>query len=137
MRKLKQWSQLVAGLGLAGGVAAIPTPANALYQLITEIPVQATAANPFNSGGLNGPFTTYDISFFDPNTQLDYLADRTNASVDVFFAGPGALHNTQVESIPGFVGLALEHRPRRYQLGLQHPGFRPRLRASPDRMASW
>jgi hypothetical protein len=74
---------------------------HAIYTLVTEIPVSATAANPFNSGGLNGPFTTYDISFFDPKTQLDYVADRTNASVDVFSAAT----NTQVESIGGFVGL--------------------------------
>jgi hypothetical protein len=105
MRQWIQWPRITAGLALAWGVA-IPTPANAVYTLIGEIPVNATAANPFNTNGqLNGPFTTYDISFFDPATQLDYLADRTNASVDVFYAGPGPLHNTQVASIPGFVGL--------------------------------
>lgn len=94
MRQWIQWPRITAGLALAWGVA-IPTPANAVYTLIGEIPVNATAANPFNTNGqLNGPFTTYDISFFDPATQLDYLADRTNASVDVFYAGPGPLHNT-------------------------------------------
>lgn len=105
MRQATQWSRAVAGLAFAWGVAALPTPANALYDLITKIPVTATAANPFNSSGLNGPFTNYDISFFDPLTQLDYVADRTNASVDIFYAGPGSQHNTQVGSITGFVGL--------------------------------
>jgi hypothetical protein len=28
-----------------------------------------------------GKFATFDISFFDPATQLDYVADRSNASV--------------------------------------------------------
>lgn len=106
MRRANLWSRAVVSLGLAWGAAMMPTPAHALYALVGEIPVNATAANPFNTNGLlNGPFTTYDISFFDPKTQLDYVADRTNASVDVFYAGPGPLHNTQVESIPGFVGL--------------------------------
>jgi hypothetical protein len=106
MRKVPLRSCAVSGFALACGVMALPTPAHAIYQLITEIPVNATAANPFNTNGqLNGPFTTYDISFFDPKTQLDYVADRTNASVDVFSAGSGPLHNTQVGSIPGFVGL--------------------------------
>jgi hypothetical protein len=96
MRKVPLRSCAVSGFALACGVMALPTPAHAIYQLITEIPVNANAAN---------PFTTYDISFFDPKTQLDYVADRTNASVDVFSAGSGPLHNTQVGSIPGFVGL--------------------------------
>src|SRR5271165_2486603 len=106
MRQVNLWPRVVAGLGLAWAAAMMSTPANAGYALVGEIPVCATAANPFNTGGLlNGPFTVYDISFFDPKTQLDYVADRTNASVDVFYAGPGPLHNTQVEAVPGFVGL--------------------------------
>ena len=102
MRLVQLWPRVIAGFSLGFGIMAIATPAHAIYQLVTEIPVQATQQNPFNTGGLlNGPLTSYDISFFDPNTQLDYVADRTNASVDIFSAAT----NTQVGSIGGFVGL--------------------------------
>src|SRR5437763_6968458 len=101
MRLIQLWPRAIAGFSLVSGMMAMATPAHAIYQLVAEIPVSATAANPFNNGGLNGPFTTYDISFFDPKTQLDYLADRTNASVDIFSAAT----NTQVGSVGGFVGL--------------------------------
>jgi hypothetical protein len=49
---------------------------------LTTIDITASTVNPFASGA----FTTYDISFFDPKTQLDYVADRTNGAVDVFSA---------------------------------------------------
>jgi len=62
-------------LGIAGG------PALAQYAFQTTIPVPASPDN--NVGGV---FATYDISFFDPATQLDYVADRSNASVDIFSA---------------------------------------------------
>jgi hypothetical protein len=44
----------------------------------------AIPASQDNSVG--GKFVTYDISYFDPKTQLDYVADRSNASVDIFSA---------------------------------------------------
>ena len=57
MRKAQRWSQIVAGLAVAWAVTAIPMPAHAIYQLIAEIPVSATAANPFNTNGqLNGSY---------------------------------------------------------------------------------
>jgi hypothetical protein len=56
MQQVKQWSRVVAAVGLAGGVAAMPIPATATYQLITEIPVPSTAANPFpNTAGSKCP----------------------------------------------------------------------------------
>src|SRR5206468_5251271 len=61
----------------------IPGPALAdpLYHLLTTISVPSS---PDNAQG--GAFTTYDIAYFDGNTQLMYLADRSNASVDIFSA---------------------------------------------------
>jgi hypothetical protein len=50
------------------------------YSLLTTIPVPADAAN-IQPGGA---FTSFDISFFDPVTRNDYVADRSNASVDIF-----------------------------------------------------
>ena len=55
-----------------------PADAATNYTLQTTLSIPATAAN--NQGGL---FTAFDISFFDPVTGLDYVADRSNASVDI------------------------------------------------------
>ena len=65
--------------------------AEPLYHLLTTIPVPPS---PDNAQG--GAFTTYDIAYFDGNTQLMYLADRSNASVDIFSA--------QTNSFVGRVG---------------------------------
>jgi len=74
--------------------------AGPLYELLTLIPVPHSADN-----NVGGKFTLYDISFFDANTQLDYLADRSNASIDIF----SAKTNTFVGRIGGsgqlFVGI--------------------------------
>src|SRR5712692_6237021 len=56
-----------------------PALAGPTYVLLTTIPVPPSADN-----GQSGAFTTYDIAFVDGTTQLLYLADRSNASVDVF-----------------------------------------------------
>jgi PEP-CTERM motif len=50
------------------------------YSLLTTIAVPSDAAN-VQPGGA---FTSFDISFFDPVTRRDYVADRSNASVDIF-----------------------------------------------------
>jgi len=63
-----------------------------------------------------GAFTSFDISFFDPVTRLDYVADRSNASVDIFsgasrsfvgratgFTGQGA--TTSVSGADGVVAV--------------------------------
>ena len=74
---------LMLGPGLA--------PAEPLYHLLTTIPVPPSADN-----AQGGAFTTYDIAYFDGTTQLMYLADRSNASVDIFSA--------QTNSFVGRVG---------------------------------
>jgi len=85
---------LLLGLGAAPGQAA------PVYVLITTIPVPRSDDN-----SVGGAFTTYDIAFFDGSTQLMYLADRSNASVDIF----SAKTNTFVGRIGGtgnlFVGI--------------------------------
>jgi len=65
--------------------------AEPLYHLLTTIPVPSSADN-----AQGGGFTTYDIAYFDGTTQLMYLADRSNASVDIFSA--------QTNSFVGRVG---------------------------------
>ena len=70
-------------LGLAGVVAmaAIAGPAVADDLILqTFIPVPADAAN-VQPGGA---FSSFDISFADPVTGNIFIADRSNASVDIF-----------------------------------------------------
>jgi hypothetical protein len=45
-------------------------------------------------------FTSFDISWVDPDTERYFLADRSNASVDIF----NAANDTFVTRIAGFVG---------------------------------
>jgi len=73
-------------LGMTAG------PALAQYSLVTtiQIPASPDNTNPVNAGGR---FTSYDIAFSDPTTRLIYLADRSNASVDIF----SAITNTYVQ----------------------------------------
>lgn len=75
------YSLVLFSFGLAWGTPVAPAFADA-YFLQAVIPVPAGPANPFPGG----QFTTYDIGFFDSTTQLYYLADRTNATVDVYSA---------------------------------------------------
>ena len=81
-------------LGLASA------PALAQYSLITtiQIPASPDNTNPVNAGGR---FTSYDIAFSDPTTQRIYLADRSNASVDIF----SAITNTYVGRLGGSGGV--------------------------------
>jgi hypothetical protein len=60
----------------ATSVIAGPTT----YSLLTTMAVPTSAAN-VQPGG---EFTSFDISFFDPVTRFYYIADRSNASVDIF-----------------------------------------------------
>jgi len=56
------------------------------------------------------PLRAFDISFVDQDTQLYYLADRSNASVDVI----NAKTNTfvmQIKASPAFRGVALKPNP--------------------------
>jgi len=87
-------------LGMTAG------PALAQYSLITtiQIPASPDNTNPVNAGGR---FTSYDIAFSDPTTRLIYLADRSNASVDIF----SAITNTYVGRLGGAGGVFTGQAP--------------------------
>src|ERR1700731_4722962 len=73
----------VSTLGLGGVVAMAETAGPAVAQVNptpTFIPVPADAAN-VQPGGA---FSSFDISFADPVTGNIFIADRSNASVDIF-----------------------------------------------------
>ena len=81
--------------GAAFAACAGPALASPYYSLQRTIAVPPASTNP------SGKFSAYDISFFDASTQDYYLADRSNASVDVFSAAT----NTFITRVPGFVGV--------------------------------
>jgi hypothetical protein len=89
---------IAAGAAVISMAAATPS-AQATYVLDTTIAVPASANN-VQPGGV---FSSFDISYFDPVTQLDYVADRSNASVDIF----SAKTNTFVGRIGGTANLNL------------------------------
>src|SRR5262249_43347630 len=74
----------VPTLGLASLIAMAATAGSAAAQVVnpipTFIPVPADAAN-MQPGGA---FSTFDISFADPVTGNVFIADRSNAAVDIF-----------------------------------------------------
>ena len=70
---------LVGSAALSLALAASVTPASADYSLQALIPIPASADN-----SVGGAFHTFDISSFDAGTSLDYVADRSNASIDIF-----------------------------------------------------
>ncbi len=65
---------------LIAGLCAGPALADPVLTIQKYIPVPTDAAN-MQAGGA---FTAFDISFFDAATGDDYVADRSNASVDIF-----------------------------------------------------
>ncbi len=89
IRSHRMLSLVLLATALGGGQAI----AGPDYSLITTIPVTPTS---FNTTGV---FSSYDISFFDPASGLDYVADRSNNAVDVF----SPTTNTQV----GQIGIGL------------------------------
>ena len=69
--------RLVLGLGAVFGASnAIAAPTD--YSLLTTVAVPVSAAN--NQGGA---FTAFDISYVDPLTGYYYVADRSNAAVEI------------------------------------------------------
>src|SRR5262252_5623330 len=74
----------VSTLGLASLIAMAATAGPAAAQVVnttpTFIPVPADAAN-VQPGGA---FSSFDISFADPVTGNVFIADRSNAAVDIF-----------------------------------------------------
>jgi hypothetical protein len=72
---------IAAGAALIS-IAAATASARADYVLTDTIAVTPSDSN-VQPGGV---FSSFDISYFDPLTQLDYVADRSNAAVDIFSA---------------------------------------------------
>jgi hypothetical protein len=70
---------------LAGAVALVSTAGTAVATPFDPVGLLATIAIPASAqNNQSGNFTAFDISFVDPTTGLDYVADRSNAAVDVF-----------------------------------------------------
>lgn len=86
----------VAAVGLTGRPAQA-VPVN--YILQTTIPIPPAASN------TAGTFTSFDISWFDGTTQLDYVADRSNARVDVFSAATNSFVTGVTDPNHPFSGL--------------------------------
>jgi len=91
----------VAILASASSVEAANSPA---LRLINLIPIYGTAAN------RNTQINSFDISWFDASTGLYYLADRSNAAIDVvdttgaFTGTPDTLFGQIGGSAFGFAG---------------------------------
>ena len=66
-------------------ICAGPSFASSGYRFLSTIAVPPTFDN--NVGGV---FQAYDTSYFDPLSQLDYVSDRSNASIDVFSSAPNS-----------------------------------------------
>ena len=97
MPRKTTWSLLLVLLFLMPGLGAAPGHAAPVYVLLTTIPVPSNPAGNVQVGA----FTGYDIAYFDGTTQLMYLADRSNASVDIF----SAQTNSFVGRVGSFVGI--------------------------------
>jgi hypothetical protein len=78
IRKSTVTARMIAAAVLS--VATFPAIAGPTYSLLTTIAVPADAAN--NQPG--GAFSSFDISYADPVTGNIFVADRSNASVDIF-----------------------------------------------------
>ncbi len=77
MRNLNLLGQLA--ILLVSAFAGWPALANPGYKFLTTIAVPQSVDN-----SVGGVFQAYDTSYFDPLSQLDYVLDRSNASIDVF-----------------------------------------------------
>lgn len=89
---------LLAGSMLAA-MASVAVAAPTDYSLLTTIYIPTTAAN-VQPGGA---FTSFDISYVDSVTGVYYLADRSNASVDII---NGATNKVLSQAMGGFTGQA-------------------------------
>jgi hypothetical protein len=71
-------------------------------RLLTTIPVPVAGTN------MTGGMYAFDISFVDQSNQTYYLADRSNAAVDVLNTKTGAVATvTQITASPPFAGVKL------------------------------
>ena len=88
---------VAAVLAACGGASTIGKSTNAVSNGEGEsgnLDLRAVIAVPGN------PLTAYDISWVDQATQRYYLADRSNAGLDIY----NARNNTFIARVPGFVG---------------------------------
>jgi hypothetical protein len=84
---------------------AVSSPENSgPVRLLSTIPVPVASTN-----ATDGMFA-FDISFVDQSNQTYYLADRSNAAVDVVNAKTGAFV-TQITASPPFAGVKLSGTP--------------------------
>jgi hypothetical protein len=95
----------VSALGLAGVVAMAATAGPAVADVVnplaeTFIPVPTGPANA-QTGGV---FTSFDISFADPVTGNIFIADRSNAAVDIF-SGSGLTFLGRADGFTGQTGV--------------------------------
>jgi hypothetical protein len=96
-RRLDSKRAALATFGAAALTCLAAAPALATpYTIQAFIPIPSTLAN-VQPGKA---FTSFDISYFDPVTRLDYVADRSNASVDIISAAT----RTVVGQAQGFTG---------------------------------
>ena len=73
---------LRCAIGCAGAIGIGSVPAFAVpYSLLTTISIPVSSANT-----TGGELTSFDISYFDGDTQTYYLSDRSNNGVDVLSA---------------------------------------------------
>jgi hypothetical protein len=84
---------LLNGCGSQPYCPTCGTTVNGAYSVVDVIPVPEH--NPTGEPG--GPFNSFDISWFDPNLQRDYISDRIGIDVVVL----DALHNYAVNTIGG------------------------------------
>src|ERR1700712_2903038 len=95
--KQTMWKATTAlGLVLACSYGVNSAYASPVYSLLTTIAIPPDSSN-VNTGQI---FNSFDISYFDPSTQLDYVADRSNAAIDIF----SAKTNSFVGRVTGFTG---------------------------------
>ena len=82
-RRLRKLIVTIAAIATALAASAASA---ALYGLSGFMSVPASPANLASTNTVKGSFNSYDIMWFDGTSQLLYLADRSNASLDVFSA---------------------------------------------------
>jgi len=76
---MKTSTQIGLAALLLAGLSAAPVLATPVtIQKFISVPSDAANVQP------GGAFTSFDISYIDPVTGFDYVADRSNASVDIF-----------------------------------------------------
>ena len=89
---------IVPALTLGASAARAGDRRNEPVRLLTTIPVPVSSAN-----NTAGALYSFDISFVDQKTQTYYLADRSNAAVDVINAKTDTF-DRQIQASPPFAG---------------------------------